>query len=233
MDLLNNAVVNGPVNVVGQWSLSNGAQLNGFPVLQNAPPIPDTYANVTLPATLPPCDTTQNTAPRNNQPVSLTATGGAVHFCNGINLGNGNTVTLGPGTYYIDQGINFGANDVITGTGVTIIQTDNTAMNMKPNNTMTLTAPTTGPYAGLAWMSLNTDTTVTQSIKNNATLNITGAVYFPHNALDFANNVSQPGGCTQYIGRTVFLKNNANIDDHCAGTGTRPLRMSGGMMLAE
>jgi hypothetical protein len=64
---------------------------------------------------------------------------------------------LDPGIYYLDQGsftVNGGAT--ITGTGVTLVFTSSTGSNYATANinggaTVSLTAPTSGPLAGIAF----------------------------------------------------------------------------------
>jgi Flp pilus assembly protein TadG len=210
----NNAAIDGPVSVHGQWSLSNNAVLSGTPQQQNAPVVSDPYAAVQL-LTAPACTGQSGT-------VSGTATLTAGHFCNGFSFSNNAVVTLGAGSYYIDQQLSFSNNVTVNATsGVTLIVNGNYAINITNNVTLNLTAPATGPYAGLAFLSSRTATsTITQTFNNNDVLKITGAIYFPNQIIDYQNNSATAATqCTQIIGRMVEAGNNVELDNNCIGTG--------------
>jgi hypothetical protein len=232
LSLSNNAGIAGPVNVVGQYSLSNNASLSGNPVVQDGVPVADPYASLTYPGSFGSC-TGQTHAVGNNGALSLTAG----HFCSGISTGNNATITLAAGTYYIDGGMSLGNNVTITGTGVTIVISDNSAIDFGNNAVISLTAPTAAsgqPYPGVAFMSLSTTTSVTQTFENNTTLNITGAVYFRNQTLDFRNNgMTGTTGCTQLIARIVKLSNNVNLDTSCSGVGTTTAYMYSNPKMVE
>ena len=213
--LSNNAAINGPVNVHGGWSLSNNAKLNGTPANQNAAIIPDPYASRTIQT--PPACTAQSGS--GSGTVNLTAG----HFCSGWNFSNNVTVNLGAGAYYIDTQLSVGNNAIINGTGgVTLIVNGNYAVNITNNAHVTLTAPTTGPYAGLAIFSSRTATsTVTQTFSNNAVIKIIGAIYMPNQIIDYENNSgTNATRCTQIVGRKIIVLNNVQLNNNCANTGT-------------
>lgn len=230
LTLRNNATVDAPVSVHGQWSLSNNAALNGSPNIENGPTVADPYANVELQA--PPSCTGQQSSGGNYQTLNLSPG----HFCNGWNWMNNATLNLSPGTYYIDQQLTLGNGVVINGTdGVTLVINGNYAINLGNNAQINITAPSTGPYAGLAFFGDRTGTaSVQQTFPNNAVMNIKGAVYFPNQIVEFDNNAeTQPGGCTQIIGRIIHLSNNVNLEENCSGAGTTPITVGGASTLAE
>jgi hypothetical protein len=220
---LSNATINGPVSVVGGWSLSNNAALNGGPNLQGAPAVSDPYSSLAIPSPLSAC-TTIPPLP-DDQPLSLTQN----HFC-GWYFGKRDIITLGPGTYYIDQ-VNIGAGTQINGPpgGVTIVvDPSNTGLPISVGNgaVLNLVAPGSGstePFPGIALMDLSTITSTVQNLNNNVSFNLKGAIYFRNQTLNFSNNVSLAGGCTQIIARVIHLSNNVNIDDNCSGVGVNPL----------
>lgn len=149
---------------------------------------------------------------------------------------NNATLNLAPGTYYIDQQFTLGNGVVINGTdGVTLVINGNYAINLGNNAQINITAPSTGPYAGLAFFGDRTGrASVQQTFPNNAVMNIKGAVYFPNQIVEFDNNAeTQPGGCTQIIGRIIHLSNNVNLEENCSGAGTTPITVGGASTLAE
>jgi hypothetical protein len=220
LTLANNAAVDGPVSVVGNWSLSNNAHLNGTPLVNHAPAIADPYASMAL-QTIPAC-TGQPGSGGNGATLNLTPG----HFCSGWNYSNNVTLNLAPGAYYIDTKLSVGNNAIVNGTGgVTLIVNGTYAISFANNVQVNITAPATGPYAGMAFFGTrNGSPAVTQTFSNNTTLNIEGVVYFPSQTIEFDNNGSTgSGGCTQVIGRMLKVQNNVTLDNNCAGTGVQPL----------
>jgi Flp pilus assembly protein TadG len=226
--LKNNAEVRGPVSVRGNWSVANNAQLSGHPLISNGPSIADPYASVSLQAA-PGC--TAQSGSGDHMTINLNAG----HFCNGWSFGNNATVNLGTGTYYVDQQLSLGNGSTINGVGVTLVVNGNYAINLGNNTCVNVTAPTSGPYAGLTFFGLRTATpTVTQVFSNNTSMNIKGAVYFPNQIVEFDNNgATTSGGCIQVIGRMIDIRNNVELDNNCSGTGVVSIGNSGLSQLVE
>ena len=88
------------------------------------------------------------------------------------------------------------------GTGVTLVINGNYAIDLNNNAIINLTAPTSGPTSGLIFFGSRTGTpTVQQTFSNNTIFNLTGAVYFPNQIINFENNgtTAPTGGCTQVV----------------------------------
>ncbi|MDA8233115.1 MAG: pilus assembly protein [Magnetospirillum sp.] len=215
----NNAHISGAVGVGGSsYYMGNNGEIDS-PVTTHAV-FDDPYAAVTTP-TLPSC-TGQTSSGKNNVTINLTPG----NFCSGLNFSNNATVNMAPGTYYVQNQFSFQNNAVLNATsGVTIVVVGNYAIDVGNNAVMNITAPTSGNYQGLAFCGdRNGDSSVTQVFSNNAVLNITGAVYFPNQAVEMDNNgTSNANGCVQVIGRRVIFNNNANLPNNCSGSGTRPI----------
>lgn len=227
-----NATVAGPVNVVGQWSIS-GAHMTGSPQIENGNPVPDPYSGLTLP-TLPACTTQSGSYSVNASPPPLNPG----YFCSGLTFANNDTITLSAGTYYVANGLSIGNNATIDATaGVTIVITDNSALTLSNNSVFKIYAPSTSssttPYPGMALVDLNTSPQ-THTFQNNTTLDIKGALYFPHHKLVFSNNADLNSvGCTQVIADTIEMSENVNIGSNCAGVGITPVAFGGNAKLAE
>jgi hypothetical protein len=215
------------------------AHLLGSPNLSNAPPIPDPYAAAD--AGNPPACTAQNGAGTNNgtrtlRPDVYVGGVGYAHFCGGLDFNNNFVVNLEPGVYFIDTRLQIRNNAVINGTGVTLVINGNYAIDLNNNAIINLTAPTSGPTSGLIFFGSRTGIpTVQQTFSNNTIFNLTGAVYFPNQIINFENNgtMAPTGGCTQVVGRQVRLSNNVNIRANCNGTGTTAMNFAGGAALIE
>lgn len=216
----NNAAINGPVSVHGDWDLRNNAELNGTPKTNHAPVIDDPYADVAL-QTIPAC-TSQSGHAGNNATVNLDPG----HFCSGWNFSNNVTVNLAPGVYYVDSKMDMGNNLTLNGTGgVTLVINGDYAVAFTNNARINLTAPATGPYAGIAiFGDRNGRSNVTHNFDNNTVLDIQGVIYFPNQTVEFHNNgetgIAQ---CTQIVARIIDIDNNVNLDNNCAGTGVKPI----------
>lgn len=226
--LNNNARIDGPVSVVGNWSLANGAALTyetpPYP-RHNASALQDPYQTVALPGALgplqfqPPC------------PLTICPTLQPGHYLLGLNY-SGKTLNLNQGVYYIDTKLQLSNNVTVNATGgVTIVINGNYAMNIGNNVTFNITAPANGPTAGLAFASIRTATsTVTQKFANNVILNLNGAIYFPNQIVQFDNNATiTSGACGQVIARVVELQNNANLKNQCS----HPIKSGGATQLVE
>jgi Flp pilus assembly protein TadG len=225
--LRNNAAINGPVSVHGSWSLDNNAELNGNPVINHGPIVIDPYAVVAL-QPIPSC-TSQSAKANNNVTIDLDPG----HFCNGWDFKNNVTVNLAPGAYYIDKEMDFGNNVIVNGTGgVTLVINSDYPVTFTNNAQVNITAPSSGPYAGLAFFGLrDARASTVHTFDNNTVMNIKGVIYFPNQIIEFNNNGSTtPGGCTQVIGRIVRFYNNVWLDANCDATGVKPI---GGNTLSQ
>lgn len=212
------------VNVVGGLSGGSGIKAtNGID--QGVSAIPDPYASVNPPA-FSGCDA-------KNLSVKTTATLYPGVYCNGLQLNAGANVTLSPGIYYIDRGsltVNGGAT--LSGTGVTLVFTSSTGSNyatasINGGATLNLTAPTTGPTAGIViYGDRNMPTNSTFKFNGGASQIFGGAIYLPDAAVNYSGGASGSTNCTQLIGDTINFSGNANLAVNCASLGTKPIGIS-------
>ena len=209
------------VNVVGQISGGSGiTATQGVNV--GISPIPDPYANVVMP-TPTGCD-------YNNKTYKTNVTIDPGTYCNGIQLNAGAVVTMNPGVYIIDRGsLQMAGGSTLQGTGVTIILTSSTGSNyadatINGGATLAITAPSTGPTAGIAiFGDRNMPTSTTFKFNGGDTQVIGGAVYVPHGTLQYAGGNNADTNCTQVIGDTVTFVGNSLLKINCSGYGTRPI----------
>jgi hypothetical protein len=190
-------------------------------VTTNSPYVPDPYAGVGTPSTSGPC--------------AAGPSGGALspgHFCG--NLTFQNTVNLAPGVYVVDGGtLKFNANANITGSGVTFFLTNGATLDMNGGAQVNLTAPTSGPYSGLVFYGDRTQPTAVNKINGNSSSQITGAIYFPSQEVDFLGNFSGSNGCTQVVADKIYYTGSATFQTNCAGTGMASINVPGNVVLAE
>ena len=168
-------------------------------------------------------------------------------YCGGLTAQNKSNIYFTAGTYYIANGdlIIRSDNNVscsnCTGTaGVTFVLTQTSGHNsdiggvsITSENNVTLSAPSTGTYAGVVFYQDNratvgtmasTSKIFTLSSLNNATLS--GAIYFPNNAINISsiNNTGSNSttGCTVWIGRYInFSSYNNNWIAGCGAYNTK------------
>jgi hypothetical protein len=105
-----------------------------------------------------------------------------------INLNSNGTDTFTPGTYiFTGGGISCSGTPAITGTGVTFYFTGSATFNCQGNDLITLSAPTTGTYAGILMYQDPADTTG-PSLGGNTGSFYTGVLYFPSSRVTFFGN---------------------------------------------
>jgi Flp pilus assembly protein TadG len=213
------------VSVVGGYNFSGASRLNTS-VTTGATAIADPYAGRTIPSyTSMPC----LPVPSIGSHATVALVPG--RYCSNINVGSA-TLNLAPGIYFLDRS-NLSSNNgtincplcVAGTTGVTIILTSSTGSNWSTvsfsgNSTINLTAPNTGPTAGMVFFQdRNTPSSVTENLTGGAGQMFTGALYFPSVGLNYGGNASTQY-CAQLIANTVNFQGDSSFQSNCAGVGT-------------
>jgi len=112
--------------------------------------------------------------------------------------------TLTAGIYYVTGIVDIGN---LTGTNVMIYLTGAGQLTADSNKRITLTAPTTGAYTGIAIFQDLTDANNFE-VKNQFTLNVSGAIYMPGVDVEFKNSLSfVTTNCTLFIAKSLTIKN--------------------------
>ena len=89
---------------------------------------------------------------------------------------------------------------------------------MNGNSTTVLSAPTTGTYKGILFFGDRTGTGTNKINGTNSSL-LTGATYFPSQAVQYLGNFSGQGGCGQVIGDTVDWTGSTTVAVDCSAYG--------------
>jgi hypothetical protein len=120
--------------------------------------------------------------------------------------------TLNPGIYFVTGTVNISN---LTGSNVMIFLAEPAArLHSGNNNSLTLTAPTSGPYAGIAIFQEHSNIN-NFDVGNNFSASVSGAIYMPGADLDFFSSVSFTNtDCTVLIARSVTIGNGAVVLGH-------------------
>lgn len=206
-----NCAIAGPTTVAGGDFVSSDSHLNGSPNRTYASAIADPYSGVSV-GNAGPCTST------------IPVTNGSIapgHYCGGIQLDSGATLTMAPGVYYIDNMFNV-QNAILNALGgvTIIINGPPYPVRVRANSKLNITAPSTGAFAGIAIFGpRNSTPAVIQEFADSSQTNIQGAIYFPSQTIQFGPTSQLNSSCTQIIGDQIRIENNANISNSCSGTG--------------
>jgi hypothetical protein len=164
-------------------------------------------------------------------------------YTQNVNL-NGGTLTLAPGNYYFANTLTLQGGAKLIGNGVTLVFSCRAScasvggepgkFNFGQGTTVEITAPTTGPYAGLAIMF---DPDGSQGTPNQLSGNVTlnGAVYAKQAGFNMGSSSGLikawtivSGGNFDANNGTLQINNTAYYDAVGGGTGTGTGSTSGG-----
>ncbi|MDI7776560.1 pilus assembly protein TadG-related protein [Asticcacaulis sp. EMRT-3] len=154
-------------------------------------------------------------------------------YCNGLSLNS--TITLNPGVYIIDGGtLKANGNASITGAGVTFVLASNAQVSFNGNAVLNLSAPTSGPYAGLLFFGSRSNSTSSSVTLNGASSSVmTGAIYFPNQTVSYTGDFAGANGCTQLVARVVQWSGNASLAADCSAYGMASLPVGGVVKIVE
>jgi hypothetical protein len=134
-----------------------------------------------------------------------------------LSVGSNRSLTLPAGTYYINGG-DANIQGTLNCNSCTIVLTNkNTATNaqigqLKVNAQakMNMTAPTDGPFKGIAVYQDRraTDSNGTNKINGGSGSIIQGALYFPSQQLDYNGTGTLEAICTMFVARRVNFSGN-------------------------
>jgi Flp pilus assembly protein TadG len=199
---------------VGGVSATSGAHLSCAAAKTGLSPIGDPYASLTLPSDTGACLSGggQNLTPG--------------RYCNGLTLHN--SVSFAPGVYVFSGGtLRTNANAVLTGSGVTFVFLNNATIDINGNATVNLSAPTSGPYAGMLMMGAKTNVDNAVTLNGNAASSMTGAIYFPAQDVSYIGNFSGANGCTQIVAKTISWSGSTSLSINCSAYGMQSIAVGG------
>jgi hypothetical protein len=181
-----------------------------------SPPIDDPFAKVTPDPGQMNCSTSTLTDTTSLATLLAMQTTGINCFAS-LSVGSNRSLTLPAGTYYINGG-DANIQGTLNCNSCTIVLTNkNTATNaqigqLKVNAQakMNMTAPTDGPFKGIAVYQDRraTDSNGTNKINGGSGSIIQGALYFPSQQLDYNGTGTLEAICTMFVARRVNFSGN-------------------------
>jgi Flp pilus assembly protein TadG len=145
------------------------------------------------------------------------------------------TITMDPGTYVIDGGdLDVGSQANVSCTGCTFVLTSRTAatdpssigqVTMNGGPDLNLTAPTASGnpfkdiliYQDRRAPAMQGAQVISNKINGSATSTLSGAIYFPSQALDLNGTAKLTITCGQFVARQVTFSGNGGIENSCPG----------------
>jgi Flp pilus assembly protein TadG len=204
------------VYTVGEAVTTTGLTLTGCSApVERVPPTADPFASVAEPNKLHiqqlPCRTLAYISNSTYTFDRLADGTEAVRLCGGLEIKG--TITLKPGLYIIDGGdFTVTAGAKLSGDGVTLFFTNGAAAKLLGNGDIDLSAPTSGPFAGLLFFGSRHDTDVIHQVTGNSESTLEGNLYVPTGRIDFTGNSTVSGGCTQIIADQITFTGNSTME---------------------
>jgi hypothetical protein len=205
------------IDVVGGVSIQGSASTTPAPVT-GTKPVADPFAS--LPALVPGSCATH---PTNYSPApGAVLTPGT--YCGGISVGH--SATFAPGIYIMNGGgISFGANAIVSGSGVMFYLTGTNAtygpVTVNGGAILTFSAPTSGPYLGVLFFQDRSITSSNVSLFNGGSgTNLTGTLYFPTTAVSYSGGTTSISDTTAIVAWQVTFTGNSSINYDTTGLKT-------------
>ena len=231
---VNSTLTTDCASVVGGYSVGSNATLaTECPSAQSgALAVDDPYVNVAEPP-IGSCLQTNYSISSGTLPQGT--------YCQGVNF-SGTVELVTGGVYVIDRGtfrVNAGAT--LTGTNVTIFLTSSTgsqyaSVTINGGADVTLSANDSGDYAGILFYG-DDDTPTSppsnQTFNGGATMDLTGALYFPKGNINYTGGASLGGSCTQMIAQTITFGGDAEMNTACSNSGMSSIEILDTVGLVE
>lgn len=130
-------------------------------------------------------------------------------YCSGIVM-SGGTLTLNAGNYVLEGGITMSGSSTISGTGV-LLYVPSGGLTMSGSGGITLSAPTSGTYQGIAiWQPYSN--TSGDTLSGGVTQQINGVVYLPKSTLTYSGG-SGVGTNTTLVCDRIVVSGNTFINN--------------------
>lgn len=194
--------------------------------LEEMPQALDPYENLPEPTIPASCLTVPNGNPHDPKTID------PGKYCGGLDLSG--TVNLTPGVYVVSGGeLRINANAHVNGSGVTFFLTNGATVHFNGSAEINLSAPTSGPYAGVLMYGDRDQGNAENIFNGTADSLLTGALYFPTQQVTHNGNFSGVNGCMRIVSKAIDLRGNAGFNTNCEGTGLDAINVPGSVRLVE
>ncbi len=205
------------------YTTSGGSQFVGaIQTGMNPTPDPLAYLNPPDPGSLP-LQSSHQLKINGAKPVTIQPG----LYKGGISISGPGSVTMQPGIYYMQGGgFSFTGQGTVVGNGIMIYNaplTQNDAINLNGQGSLTITPMTTGVYQGISFFQDRTST-VPLSITGNGSMNIGGTFYAARAPVKITGNSSGDTIGSQYISYDLTLGGNGSISINWNGSTARTRR---------
>ncbi|MGH9482107.1 MAG: pilus assembly protein TadG-related protein [Terriglobales bacterium] len=131
-------------------------------------------------------------------------------YCSTLIINGSPNITFNPGTYVLDSGVIMNGTPNMTGSGVTFYNASG-GFTLNGSSSSNLSAPTTGPYAGILVFQSRTDSSqLTINGSNSSVFN--GAIYAAGaRIVDNGSGTADEYGLL--IGNTITINGSATLND--------------------
>lgn len=220
----------GPLSMVGNYSFGGAYNFSPGSPVTGISSFSDPLSYLTPPA-IGSCTYTNYT-----QTGAFNVTLSPGTYCGGITLNGAGNVTVSSGQYILtgSTGLSVvGAVNISQSgtTGVTIYNTGTGAISFAGASNVSLTAPTTGTYAGILFYQDPSDTAAA-TVTGASNANYVGALYFPDAALNYSG--ASNGAYTILVAQTLAFVGAANIgNNYSTLPGGSPIAASKGITFSE
>lgn len=192
------------IGVVGSTLVNGTVTVSPTPV-DGILPVPDPLAYLTPPSTSGSCASPTVI----NGSGSFTLLPGV--YCSMVIINGNPNVTFEPGTYVLKSGIIMNGTPTLTGDGVTFYNNSG-SFTLNGTSATNLSAPTSGPYAGvLVFQSRSDSSALTLNGTNSAVFN--GAIYAP-DARIVDNGTGTTSAYSILVGDTITVNGSAGLNDN-------------------
>lgn len=218
------------VRVVGGTSTAGGGTINSTGgITTGAAPVADPFASTPMPK--PGACTGKNNQTFGSGTTSINPG----TYCGGIKLNNAAILNMAPGIYYMVQSgpgpsaagnltVNSQAKINATG-GVTIVMTTTGGstnfgtVNIPAQATVKMTAPTTGPTAGILFFGDRNSSGLSEKFNGGVSQTLSGALYFPTNNVEYSGQSGGVGNpCFEIVANTITLTGGGKFGNGCVNT---------------
>ena len=207
-----------PVAAVGSIG-GNADFAAGTTLLPYSSPVEDPFAEVPDPTLPDDCGETLTLAKDSTMTIDPSADEVTCYSNWNIN----GTLTLKPGTYYVNGGtLDIGGK--IVGDDVTIILVgDGSDLTQSGGGILDIDAPEDGDYEGIA-LYRERDAAVKEiKLNGGADLLISGAIYMPSTDFTVNGNTEISSTCLQIVARKLHFSGGGDITNECAGQTIRSI----------